>query len=184
MFWLWNISQLRKVRRTIVPSITHLYHMVAETIARVDRDQAVLFMDEYRRSSDKKQFISDKQKQCLAILQACWIFYRSLTFLTNFQQHAKKCQAWQKKRELERKDDQKRRQRDRSQRFASLLDSAIITLSRRRIFQLLDQNGYSREIGYFGCLSIQRSRESDFRTSKPLTDKGQLPSIHFIADLR
>ncbi|KAF8549177.1 hypothetical protein OG21DRAFT_1470336 [Imleria badia] len=109
-----------------------------ESTTRVDRDQAASFMDDYRQSSDKKQFISDKQKQCRFILQ-----------------HAKKCEAWQKKRESERKDEQKRRQLERGQ----------------RIFQRLNQHGYSRELNYFGYSSIQRCRDSDFRTSKPLTDR-------------
>ncbi|KAG6382003.1 hypothetical protein JVT61DRAFT_634 [Boletus reticuloceps] len=112
---------------------------------RVDKDQAASFMDDYRQSSDKKQFISDKQKQRSVIIS-----------------HARKCGVWQEKRELEHKQDRKARQWDRY----------------RRIFQCLEQLGYSPEIGYFGRSSILRSRESDFRTSKPLTDKDSRPQMH------
>ena len=55
-------------------------------------------MDEYRQCLDKKQFISDKQKRCTAILRVCSISSLSLIFLTSFQQHAKKCEAWQNQR--------------------------------------------------------------------------------------
>ncbi|KAF8435086.1 hypothetical protein L210DRAFT_1053936 [Boletus edulis BED1] len=105
---------------------------------RVDKDQAASFMAEYRQSSDKEQFISDKQKQRSVIIR-----------------HARKCEVWQEKRELEHKQDKKARQGDRH----------------RRIFQCLEQLGYSPEIGYFSRRYIQSSRLSDFRTSKPLTDK-------------
>ena len=50
-------------------------------------------MDEYRQCLDKKQFISDKQKRCTAILRVCSISSLPLIFLTSFQQHAKKMRS-------------------------------------------------------------------------------------------
>ncbi|KAI9568846.1 hypothetical protein HD554DRAFT_678596 [Boletus coccyginus] len=109
-----------------------------EYSTRVDRDQAASFMHEYRQSPDKKQFTSDKQQQCSAILQ-----------------HAKKCETFQKRRDLLRKNAQKKRQRERAD----------------EIFHRLNEHGYQREINHFGYHLIEESWRSDFRTSKPLTDK-------------
>ena len=141
-------------------------------------------MHEYRQSLDKEQFISNKQKECSAIFQVCWIFSLSFIFLISLQQHAKKCEAWQQQRESERKDEQKGRRRERGIRFAPFLLVVIIILSWRRIFERLKQQGYAREIGYFGYYAIERSRESDFRTCKPLTDKGQLLSMRITLNWR
>ena len=47
-------------------SITLLDH-IAETPLWVDREQMELFMDEYERSSDKKQLLKERQQQLTAI---------------------------------------------------------------------------------------------------------------------
>lgn len=41
---------------------------------RVNREEAASFMHEYRESSNKEQFISDKQKQCRIVFQVGRIF--------------------------------------------------------------------------------------------------------------
>ena len=141
-------------------------------------------MHEYRQSLDKKRFINDKQKQCSAILQVCWTFSLSFIFLSTFQQHAEKCETWRNQRESDRKNEQRERQLERGKRFAPFLPVMIFILSWRRIFERLEQHGYSREIGYFGHSAIEQSRDSDFRPPKPLTDKGNLPSIGFTSNWR
>ena len=45
---------------------TQLDH-VAETTISVDRERMESFMDEYNHSSNKKQFLIDKDKQLVAI---------------------------------------------------------------------------------------------------------------------
>lgn len=50
----------------IIRDIALLDH-IAESGRWVDREQMSLFMDEYKRSSDKEQFVSDRQKQLVAI---------------------------------------------------------------------------------------------------------------------
>jgi hypothetical protein len=44
----------------------------------------------------------------------------------------------------------------------------------RSIFKRLRQHGYEPEIEYFGYYAVKSPHMPFFKTSKPLTDKGQL----------
>ena len=54
-------------------SITLLDH-IAGTPLWVDREQMESFMDEYERSSDKKQLLKDRQQQLIAIRKVLMCF--------------------------------------------------------------------------------------------------------------
>ena len=66
MSWPQHASRLTEVCTMIIRDIALLDH-IAESGRWVDREQMSLFMDEYKRSSDKEQFVSDRQKQLVAI---------------------------------------------------------------------------------------------------------------------
>jgi hypothetical protein len=73
MSWAWSTSRLEKVcaMAIYIASLDHL----AEIPLWVDREQMELFMNEYERSSDQQQLLSDRQKQLAAIRRVRLIYF-------------------------------------------------------------------------------------------------------------
>ncbi|KAH0829105.1 hypothetical protein J3R83DRAFT_2571 [Lanmaoa asiatica] len=131
------------------------------------------FMDEYERTSDKKQFLSDRQKELVAILRVCLMFFFSLSRLSDWLLTActrmRSLAAGSGSRAQNRSGNASARASHKVGPSSSQWWFCISSWC--SIFERLKQHGYNPEVAYFGHYEIQKSRKSLFRTSKPLTDK-------------
>ena len=72
-----------------------LLNRVAETPFWVDKEQMKSFMEEYERSSNKVQLLSDRQERLADIRKVCWQL-SSLSRFSELPQHARQCEKWQR----------------------------------------------------------------------------------------
>lgn len=140
--------------------VSHFYTTFSEHTKWFDKDQVTSFVHEYRQSPDKTQFISDKEKQYVAIRQVCWIFSLSFVFMIGFDSTQRNAKLGTNRRH----------------QSAKLTSKSVGRSVGRNVKEglpnFLEELGYQHEIAYYGHYGILRHCSSDFRTPKPHTDKG------------